>query len=42
MAEANGFVDEDEAYVIETANAWIDLYNSTHQNRAVRTHFNFC
>jgi hypothetical protein len=36
MAEADGFVDEDEAYVIETANVWIDFYNSTQQNSAVR------
>jgi hypothetical protein len=36
MAEAERFVDKDEAYVIETANAWIDLYNSTQQNSAVR------
>ena len=36
MAEAAGFLNQDEAHVIETANAWIDLYNSTQQDSAVR------
>lgn len=36
MAEADGFIEEDEAYVIQTANAWIDLYNSAPKNSAVR------
>lgn len=36
LAEAEGFVDQDEAHLVETLNAWIELYDSAPKSRIVR------
>jgi hypothetical protein len=35
FGEAEGFVEQDEAVLVETVNAWIDLYNSAPKGRIV-------
>lgn len=36
VGEAEGFIDLEEARIIETANAWVELYNSAPKNSVVR------
>ena len=34
MAEAEGFLDKNEAHIVQAANAWLDLYSSLQRNTA--------